>query len=121
MKSAKLGGDVNNNIWGIAPKKENIQELRTKLPAYINGEYIGDYTAFLCKDKRNATIVRIVPCEGTAGYWTYYLQSLLQIDDWAVGKPSDVLCIDLGQGWEVHNMLILYKEIINEYIKIEVV
>jgi hypothetical protein len=94
-----------------------MKELKTKLPAYIYGEPIGDYTAFLCKDKNNATILRIVPCEGTAGYWTYYLQSLLQVDDWAVGKPSDILCIDLGQQWEVRNMLMLYREIINEYIE----
>ena len=122
MKPAQLGGSINKGIWGIQPKPTQGEmymiKLRTKLPATLHGEHVGEYTAWLTKADAspNAVILKIVPCEDTGGYWTYYLQSLLCLDDWGAGKPSDKLCIDIGQDWYVTNMLALYKEIINEQI-----
>jgi len=91
-------------------------QLTTALPATLRGEHVGNYTAWLAKDNKGVTIIKIVPCEGTGSYWTYYLQTLLNLDDWGAGKPTDRLCIDMGQSWEVTNMLMLYREIINEKI-----
>ncbi len=96
-------------------------KLKTKLPAVVGRKPVGDYTAWLYKDDEGpngacAVMLKIVPCKGTSGSWSYYLQPLLCLDDWSAGKPSDILCLDMGQRWEVSNMLALYKEIINEQI-----
>ena len=96
-----------------------MKKLTTKLPATLAGKEVGCYTASIGKDNKDITILRITPCEGTAGYWTYRLETLLKLDSWGDDRPpSNVLCIDFGQGWVVTNMIALYREIINEEILI---
>jgi hypothetical protein len=92
-------------------------QLETLLPATVDGEPVGEYTASLYKNISGTPIVTITPCEGTAGCWQYQLKTLLQIDEWAIGKPSDLLTIDAGQMWVVHNMRALYNEILTTCIQ----
>lgn len=70
-----------------------------------------DYTAST-SHRKGKVLVHIHPAEGTAGMWTYHLETLLGLDGYG-SPPNDRLFVDWGQSWYVDNTIELLKEIIN--------
>jgi hypothetical protein len=91
-----------------------IIQLKTKVLS-STGE---DYTVhLLVRDDIGRTSLSIIPAKGTAGAWSWYLETLMGVGAFSNGGPSDELSLDFGQNWSVTGMLEVYKEILNEVIK----
>ena len=91
-------------------------KLKTKVKVFIETTEVGEYTVELKKGDSGNSILAIVPNDGTSGQWTWYLETLLSIDEYSVNTVSDKLSLDFRQNWYVIGMLEVYKEIINEVL-----